>query len=242
MATIRLVETNFTGGEVSPLLRGRSDLAAFDNGAAKLRNVVIHPTGGVSRRPGLRFVDDLPGTGRLIPFELAADRHYVLALSDRRAVVYLEGVVEASFATPWTEAQIAALRWAQGADMLLVTHPDVPPQRITRSEAAIWTSVDFAFAVENEIQHVPFHRYATDIKLRPTGTTGGMDIDASADWFTPDMLGSQLRLNGGQIKITDVRSGTNVRAEALIDLVSAGEDSDSWGNPLFQRFTVGLSP
>ena len=54
MTRVNLLKTNFTAGEISPLLFGRGDLRAYDNGAAQLRNVFIHPTGGVYRRPGLR--------------------------------------------------------------------------------------------------------------------------------------------------------------------------------------------
>jgi hypothetical protein len=56
MTTLRLLKTSFTAGEVSPPLLGRSDLAAYENGASRLRNVFIHPTGGVARRAGLRHV------------------------------------------------------------------------------------------------------------------------------------------------------------------------------------------
>ncbi len=56
MTTLRLLKTSFTAGEVSPALYGRSDLAAYENGAATLRNVFIQPTGGIARRAGLRHV------------------------------------------------------------------------------------------------------------------------------------------------------------------------------------------
>ena len=50
-------KTNFTSGQVSPQLLGRGDLKVFANGAATLENVIIFPTGGVSRRSGLQYVD-----------------------------------------------------------------------------------------------------------------------------------------------------------------------------------------
>ena len=59
MTRQRLSKTNFTSGEISAELLGRGDLTAYDNGAALLRNVFILPTGGVTRRPGLRFVGRL---------------------------------------------------------------------------------------------------------------------------------------------------------------------------------------
>ncbi len=59
MTRQRLSKTNFTAGEIAPQLLGRGDLTAYENGAALLRNVFILPTGGVTRRPGLRFVGRL---------------------------------------------------------------------------------------------------------------------------------------------------------------------------------------
>ena len=45
MSRARMVKTNFTGGEVTPFLRGRADLSAYENGAARMKNVFVHPTG-----------------------------------------------------------------------------------------------------------------------------------------------------------------------------------------------------
>ena len=56
MSRAFVTKTSFTAGELDPLLRGRLDLKAQEDGAARLRNVVVHPSGGVSRRPGLRLI------------------------------------------------------------------------------------------------------------------------------------------------------------------------------------------
>ena len=66
MPRIRQVKTTFTAGEVSRSLLGRGDLRAYENGALTLRNVFIQPTGGVTRRAGLRYIDTAAGAGRLI--------------------------------------------------------------------------------------------------------------------------------------------------------------------------------
>ena len=50
MNNIVSVKTNFTSGQVSPSLYARGDLGVYANGARKLENVIIFPTGGVSRR------------------------------------------------------------------------------------------------------------------------------------------------------------------------------------------------
>ena len=61
MAKLVVQKTSFTAGEISPRLLGRGDLSAYENGARRLRNVFIHPTGGVSRRAGLRYIDTARG-------------------------------------------------------------------------------------------------------------------------------------------------------------------------------------
>ena len=78
MARISINKSNFTAGEISPRLLGRGDLRAYENGASTLTNVFIHPTGGLSRRAGLRFLDQARGDGRLIGFEFNASQIYLL--------------------------------------------------------------------------------------------------------------------------------------------------------------------
>ena len=52
--TVASLQTNFTAGELNKNLYGRGDLNIYENGARKLENVIIRPTGGVSRRRGLK--------------------------------------------------------------------------------------------------------------------------------------------------------------------------------------------
>lgn len=57
MPRVRDAQTTFTRGELDPRLVGRIDVAAYRNGAAKLRNVIVQPQGGARRRPGGIHVD-----------------------------------------------------------------------------------------------------------------------------------------------------------------------------------------
>lgn len=42
------IQTNFTTGELDPLLRARVDLQQYENALAKATNVLIQPQGGMS--------------------------------------------------------------------------------------------------------------------------------------------------------------------------------------------------
>ena len=45
MTRARQVKSNFTAGEISEDLLGRGELVSYKNGAAKMQNLFIFPTG-----------------------------------------------------------------------------------------------------------------------------------------------------------------------------------------------------
>src|SRR3954447_11846056 len=125
MAMGRSVKTSFTAGELGDQLLGRGDLRAFENGARRLRNVFIQPTGGVTRRPGLRHVAMLPGAAKLIAFEFNTEQTYLLVLTEGTLAVYIGDAQVAQVAGPWTAAMLPQLAFTQSADTLLLCHPDM---------------------------------------------------------------------------------------------------------------------
>lgn len=75
------VQSNFNGGEWSPLAYGRFDLAKFKNGLADCTNYLPMQQGGLARRPGTRFVAATKDTSypvRLQKFEFSITQAYVL--------------------------------------------------------------------------------------------------------------------------------------------------------------------
>lgn len=94
MAKASPIQTNFTAGELSPRLEGRTDIAKYDNGVKTLENFVIHPQGGAARRPGTEFVSetaDSSQTSRLVPFEFNVDQAYAVELGNETARFYTDG-------------------------------------------------------------------------------------------------------------------------------------------------------
>ena len=60
MPRIRRIQSSFNAGVLDPRLSSRIDLKAYYDGAEKLDNAICIPQGGVSRRGGLKFIDNLP--------------------------------------------------------------------------------------------------------------------------------------------------------------------------------------
>ncbi|MCB9982438.1 MAG: hypothetical protein H6861_02015 [Rhodospirillales bacterium] len=219
MTRIREVKTNFTAGEISRALLGRGDLRAYDNGALALRNVFIQPTGGITRRAGLAYIDTAPGNGRLIAFEFNTQQTSLLVITDERIDIYTGGTLEDTIAAPWSESQIAQLAWTQSADTLLLTHPEVPPKKLTRSSGGSWALNDWSFFTDGGIMYQPYFKFAdSEVTLTPSGTTGSITLTASANVFEAGHEGTRLRIAGSEVEITDYDSPTVVTVTTIEDL------------------------
>jgi len=235
MPNLRTHKTSFTGGEVSPVLLGRGDLTAYANGAARLRNVFIHPTGGVSRRPGLRYVETAPGDGRLVAFEFNTEQVYLLVFTDGRVDIYPdpEGGDHRYLETPWSAAQIGQINWTQSADTLLVLHPEVPPKKITRMADGTWTIADWAFFEKNGKIFQPCHKFAVEeVTLTPSATSGTITLTASAAVFESGHVGTRLRLQGKEVEVTGFISATQAQATTKETLASTAATKE-WEEQAF---------
>jgi len=84
-------QNSFIGGEFSPSLFGRSDLSKYQSAAKLLKNFIVQPHGGAANRPGLEYIEDSLGTGRLITFKFSTLQSYVLAFTDLRLRVLKDG-------------------------------------------------------------------------------------------------------------------------------------------------------
>ncbi|MHC8508738.1 MAG: phage tail protein [Rhodospirillales bacterium] len=233
MAIVKSAKTSFTSGEISPRLLGRADLKAYLNGAAKLRNVFVEPTGGVRRRPGLRFVDKAPGPGRLAAFEFNTEQTYLLVFTDLKISVYHDGAQTAEITTPWTSAHVRQLNWVQSADTILVTHPDIRPKKITRTPVGGWNMEDWTFVEEDNRRFQPMHKFApAGVTLKPNTTSGAVTLTASAPVFAGGHAGTRLRIQDKEVEITAVVSPTQARAQVKQNLPNASGTKD-WEEQAF---------
>jgi len=81
MSRVTTIQTNFTAGQFSPRLFGRIDVAKYKNAAEQIINGVVQPHGGVYRRPGTKFINEVRTSAdktRLMPFEFNAEQSYCI--------------------------------------------------------------------------------------------------------------------------------------------------------------------
>jgi len=82
MIRIPDMQASWISGELSPSLSGRRDLAKYNSGAATLLNMLVHPQGGASNRPGTEYIGEAIGPSRLIPFTFSVTQAYGLEFSE----------------------------------------------------------------------------------------------------------------------------------------------------------------
>lgn len=141
MATYQ-VQTNFTAGELSPLLDLRFDFNKYANGAKYIENYIVFPQGGVQRRPGTRFVKEVKYSSqavRLIPFEFSTEQAYILEVGHHYIRFYMSAGqilfsngLPVELETPYNEADLHSIKFAQSADVLYLVHPNYPPYKLSR--------------------------------------------------------------------------------------------------------------
>jgi len=136
-----IIQPSFAAGMLSPRLRGRVDLQQYAAGAEDLTNASVQTQGGAARRPGSYFLAP-PGTNarvRLVPFVVSSAVAYVLEFGHlylrfhRNRAVLLAGSTPLQVTTPWTLAQLRALKFAQSADVLYLFHPAHQPRKLSRT-------------------------------------------------------------------------------------------------------------
>ena len=148
-------QTNFSSGELDPLLRARVDLNQYQNGAETLTNVVVQPQGGVRRRGDLKYLYELPSAAspssgtRCVAFEFSVDDSYMLVFTNQRMYVFKDKTQITNIngtgnpylsVTAVTSSVLATMCWTQSADTLIIAHKDINPIKIVRgANDASWT-------------------------------------------------------------------------------------------------------
>ena len=251
MARVAVQLTNFTGGELSPRLDGRNDLAKYASGCSTLENLVIYPHGSAARRPGTNFVaavKDSTKKTRLIPFEFSTTQTYMLEFGDQYIRFYkdngqiLSGGSAYEISTPYLEAELFDLKFAQSADVMYICHPNHEVEKLSRTGHTSWSLTDVDFTKG------PFlDPNTTATTLTPSSaSTGSRTITASAvtginggSGFLATDVGRQIHFNDGYGVITARASTTSITVNVTTAFANTnaitnwylGAFSDTTGHP-----------
>ena len=231
------IQPSFSRGELSPRLSSRVDLTMYQTGLETCRNWIVLPHGGLTVRPGTRFVAEVKDSdkqARLLPFEFSTDEAYVIVAGDGNfrfmrdgGVVYVEdtdaALLNGAFETDlsgWTTG--GAVSWSSGAAAFASTGTLTQGVAVTDPEV----EVVLAFTVGGA---------AGDFVTLRVGSTGGAaDIMADSDCqsgfhtrqFTPGEGNTtfhiQFLFGAGSPTLDDVR----FIDDAIVEVGAPFADSD----------------
>jgi len=209
---------NFTAGEVTPKLYGRTDISKYDNGAETVENFLVQPHGGLLRRPGTRFVAEVKSSDdavRLVPFEYNVEQAYVLEFGPLYFRIYKDGgqvtsggnAVEVT--TVYPAVDLDGLKFAQAADTMYVVSPNHPIYKITRTSHTAWTITEVVTS-----RGPMLDENATTTTLTPDSRDGTVQLTASASTFVSTDVGRLVKVFEGYVRIATFTSATVVSGAA----------------------------
>jgi len=253
MSKYQTYQASFTGGEMDPLLRGRTDLQQYYNSVAIADNVLFEPQGGFSRRPGLRFLQDItadnPDDGvLLIPFEFSTTQNFMIV-----ATVYASTTIRFRFyadqvlltningsGNSYLDFNVGTLYvvsaidmdktyFTQSADTLILVNENFAPMKLLRgANNTTWTASTLSLTKPKTGFTLSTSTPAGT--LTASAVTGAIKLTASSSIFTSSQVDQYYNvLNGfGRAKVTKHNSGTEVEAVTEIpfhntDAIGSGD-------------------
>ena len=226
MARFVNVQTNFTTGELDPLVRARVDLKAYDNALETAKNVVCQPQGGVTRRPGSKFINELGGSPsagvRLVSFEFSVSDSYMLCFTNTRMYVYKNNAlvtnINGSGNDYLTVSTIVSsildnMCWTQSADTLIVVEEGIQPVKIVRgANDATWTATNLAFDSIPKYAFTPTtFNTASAGTLTPSDVSGKVTLTSQHAVFTAAHVGQYINVSPqGRAKIVEYLTTSTV--------------------------------
>jgi hypothetical protein len=231
--TLRTVITNFSSGELNPLLATRTDVSSYFQGAKNCKNFALLAEGGLMRRPGTSYLATLPAESRIIPFIFSDDEVAIIVLSNNRMDVYnTSGVAITSNYTTncnWTTAQLFELNFAQFGDTIFVAHRNNPLRKIFRASASSFTVTAFTFSAHSTGYPIyePYYKYADSATtIGTSATTGSVTVTASAATFSAAWVGIKIRKDDKTMTITAFTDTTHVTATVNETLANTTATAD----------------
>jgi hypothetical protein len=203
MAKTRGVKRNFTGGEITPSLSSRNDLAKYPTSCAVAFNFITQLHGSARFRPGFEFVGEALGLAVMIPFQFNTDEEdqYQLVFTDLKLQIVqddgfvVSGPSRVELTTVYTEAELYDIRYAQTGDVVYLVHASHPVQKLTRSSHTSWAITTVTF----------------DTTIDPPTSPTATFVGGTPGTFTQNYLITSVDVNGQESIASVVAAATTAK-------------------------------
>ena len=248
-------QVNFGNGEISPLLKARTDIQRYAASVDSLVNFIPTTQGAATRRPGTFFVAEVKNSFQnveLIEFKFNDVQAYIIEAGDQYFRFYrnqgriLDSGTGAIFelVTPYFHTDVAQLRFVQSADVLFIFHPDYAPRKLTRRDHDDWTIEEMDFF---DGPYLPTNETAHTLSCNPAtvGTNRTLTLSNIAglndgQGFLSTDVGRLFRLQHGSVigfcEVTLFLSATQVRV-TVVQAFSSTAATTNWRAGLWSATT-----
>jgi hypothetical protein len=199
---MKLPQPSLAGGELSPGLHGRTDIARFQVSVARMQNFIVRPTGGAIKRPGFLFdgkVKDKTKPPRALPFQYSTEIKYRIEAGEYyfrfwvkagRGYVLLKDIddVIIEIVTPYAMEHLPFLKITQSADVLYIGGVN-KSVRVAPMELRRITPLQFEL-IPHSARRGPFRSMNSDeaTRMAVTSTTGNTVVTCNREVFTDKMV------------------------------------------------------
>ena len=178
MPLVRRIQTNFSKGELSPLLEGRPDLIGSNEGCRTLENFILKRQACAERRVGTRFVNEVAVSSvdtMLIPFEAGISNPIMIEIGSGYVRFYKNRVqlqsspgVAVQITLDYNDTNLRTVHFTQSVDVLFLFHRLYRQRRLNRVSDLNWSVID--------ITHRPPPSFEKDVDISDSlivGDPGG---------------------------------------------------------------------
>lgn len=187
---------SFTGGEVTPFLDARLDLAKYISSLRTMENFRPLPYGGATFRPPTTVLNEVKNSnkkGRMISFTFSTTVVYQLEFAESAIRFYRNRVrlgAPYEVATPYLEADIPQLQFRQINSVMYITHPSYPQKKLSCFGDTSWTFTDISWTYPALLDQ----NIDSTLTITPSGATGAITLTASSALFNSLLVGAYFEL------------------------------------------------
>lgn len=236
MTRLLLSQTDFSTGELSPLVRGRSESDKYKSAVKTATNCYVAVQGPIVRRSGSRYIAKTKTDGnavRLIRFKFSQSDAFVLEFGDQYIRFYTlsaqvqSGGAPYEISSPYTLSDIDKISYKQFGNSIYLSHGSYAPRVLTRVSTTDWrlTTLSLSPPPTYEAGETP------SATVTPAATTGNsINFVASSAVFGDGDIGRQI-INmsdgeSGKAVITSL-SGSAFSTTAVCDIVEDFTDTNA---------------
>lgn len=199
MSRVGPVQTSFNGGEISRRLSARIDQSIYGIAVEEMTGWAPLLEGPAEAMPGFIHVAQAPEPVRLFRFEYNSTQGHVIEAGATSWRAYtndaliIDGGAPVTVASPYTWAEIEALRTHQNYDVMYCLLRSRKTKKFRRDGATAFSFADL------ELENGPFEDRNQDktLKVSASALSGSVNLGATSAIFAATDVGSLFQMEAG---------------------------------------------